>query len=118
MDTFHLSGLLGVKAFLLRGALGVADHGPLGGCDLKVIGVGAVPIAAPLPDVAGHVAQAVGARWIRADGGGGGKAVGVAIVVGEIALVDVGHPLAAGLEFVAPGVAPAGLAAARGELPL
>src|SRR5205814_9451067 len=81
-----------------------------------LVGVVAIPVGAPLPDVAGHVVQAVAVGRERADRRRPLEAVLLGVVVGEFSLPGVGHVLAAGLELVAPGVGLAFQAAAGGEL--
>src|SRR6185503_12363737 len=68
-----------------------------------VVGVG-IPIGAPFPDVAGHVVEAVAVGGEAGDGGDAGKAVFCIVVLGEIALPEVGHVFAAGGELITPDV--------------
>ena len=98
-------------------ALRVTRHTPL--YRQRRVSVGAVPIAAPLPHVAGHIVEAVTIRRILRDGCKALKTVFalVAILHGEIALINVRLPLAAGLQLVAPRIRFAGKAATRGEFP-
>ena len=70
MHAFGLPGLGGVEA--ARGPLRVASHTARG---LFGIGVRAIPIRAPFPDVAGHVVQAVAVGRELADGRDAGEAV-------------------------------------------
>src|SRR5207302_1158657 len=79
---------------------------------------GAVPIGTPLPHVARHVVQAVAVGREGGDRGETAEAVLAAVLEGERALPDVGHPAAAGPELVAPVVRFAVQAAAGGALPL
>src|SRR5271165_867067 len=109
-----LGRLVGVPG--VSGALGVAGHAP-GGGQLLVV-VGAVPVAGPLPDVSRHVIEAVAVGRILGHGGDACVAVRAGVVVGEVALVGVGHPLPVGPELVAPDEGLASQAAAGGELPL
>src|SRR5271166_6182693 len=82
----------------LRVARDVADLGKL----FEIIG--AIPVAAPLPDVAGHVVEAVaisreGAHWRNA-----GETILAGILDRELSLVGVRHELPARLEFIAPRI--------------
>ena len=77
-----------------------------------------VEVCRPLPDVAGHVAQAVAVRRERSDGGGAGVAIGFEVLPGELPLPRVRHHLAARRELLAPRVRSALEPTTRGELPL
>src|SRR5204863_8083655 len=89
------AGLLGVEA--VRRAVGVA-------AGASGIVVRAVPVGAPLPDVAGHVveAEAVGreARHRR----GAREAVFLRVAIREAALEGVGHGLPVGAKGLAPDI--------------
>src|SRR5262249_9108165 len=76
------------------------------------------PLGAPLPGVAGHVVQPVSVGRVRFHRRQAGVAVLAAVAAGKLALPGVGHPLAAGAQFVAPVVALAVQPAAGGPLPL
>ena len=88
------------------------------GVDLDLGVRGRVEVARPLPDVAGHVEQAVAVGRERLDRRRALVAVGQQVLPRELALPGVGHHPALGRELVAPGVDRAVEAAARGELPL
>src|SRR3954471_4307702 len=79
-----------------------------------------VPIAGPLPDVAGHVVQPIAVRRIPRDRRGLDIAVVCRVRVShrKPALVGVGHPLAGGAELIAPDERLAAQTAACRELPL
>ena len=66
---------------------------------------GAEPVAAPFPDVARDVVDAVVVGGEGCDGCGADVAVCFAVLFGEGALPDVAHVFATGFEVVAPGVA-------------
>ena len=68
--------------------------------DLAVV---LVPVGGPLPDVAGHVVEAVAVGRKRADRRRPLVAVLEQVLPGELALPGVGHRLAARRELVAPG---------------
>src|SRR5262249_17663667 len=101
-----------------RRPTGIARDAPVRGRDGARILVGAVPVLAPLPDVARDVVQAVTVGREAGDGRDASPAVVRRIVVGEAPLEGVGHPLPTGAQLVAPGVSLARKAAAGGELEL
>ena len=85
--------------------------------DLRVV-IGPIPIAAPLPDVTGHVIEAVGV-WGKGSGRCQSReAVFTRVLDRKLTLIGVRHELASGFELVAPGIEFAGHAAARCEFPL
>src|SRR5207245_850308 len=65
--------------------------------------VRAVPVATPLPDIAGHVVETIAVGREAVDGRRAGIAVLGGVLDRELSLVGVGHVLAAGLKFVPPG---------------
>src|SRR5580704_15933189 len=73
------------------------------GRQLLVI-VGAIPIAGPLPNVPGHVEQAISIRRILRDCSNPYVPVLTGIFHRERTLMSVGHPFAVGSEFFAPDV--------------
>lgn len=75
-------------------------------------------VARPLPDVAGHVVQAVPVGREAPDRGRASLARRLEVLPGELALPGVGHHLPLGARVVAPGVDRAVQPAAGGELPL
>ena len=79
--------------------------------------VGPIPVAHPLPDVAAHVVEPIAVGRELGHRGDAREAIGGAVLVGEVSLVGVGHPLAVAPERVAPRIDLAGQAAARGEFP-
>src|SRR5512138_3249114 len=82
--------------------------------------VGTIPVAAPLPYVAGDIVEAVGVRWELCDRRDAFEAVlaRVAALQREPALVNVRLKFSARLLLVAPCIQAAGHSAARSELPL
>src|SRR5882757_3423165 len=76
-----------------------------------------VPVAGPFPDVANHVVNAVAVRRKRGNRRRALEAVVVQILSGKFALPCVGLVLAAGHEFLAPGILRAVQPATRSELP-
>src|SRR5262249_14322571 len=83
----------------------------------RAIQIALVPVRAPLPDVAGHVVEAVTVRRERLDRGGALVAVLDRVAVGKLALPDVALRPRLGERLVAPGVPLVVQAAAGGELP-
>src|SRR4051794_22805252 len=75
-------------------------------------------VARPLPDVAGHVIQAVAVGWEGTDRRRAGVAVEHEILPGELALPAVGQHLPARRELVTPCEGLAVEPPARGVLPL
>src|SRR4029079_3637717 len=96
-------------AWIARGTAGVVDG--IGVPNTKVVG-------RPLPDVAGHVEEAVAVRRKRADRRCASEAVELEVLPGELALPRVGHHPAVGRELVAPGIDGPLEAAPGSELPL
>src|SRR5262249_30176288 len=107
LHALHHAGLLGIETISrsLRVAPGAA-----------AVGVVAVPVSAPLPDVAGHVVEAKIVGRVAGDRRRPFPAVLLGVLGGEAPLPGVGHPLPAGAEFVPPDVGRLGLLAARGVL--
>ena len=66
---------------------------------------GAEPVAAPFPDVARDVVDAVVVGGECGDGCGADVPICPGVLFGECALPDVAHVFATGFEVVAPGVA-------------
>src|SRR5271167_3132807 len=73
------------------------------GRQLLVI-IGAIPIAGPLPYIAGHVEQAISIRRILCHCSNSDVPVLAGIFHRERSLMSVGHPFAVGSEFFAPDV--------------
>src|SRR5664279_2850572 len=82
--------------------LRVARHAALR--DQRCVVVGAIPVAAPLPDVARHVVKAVTIRRKLRDWRDPGKTVFAGILYGEASLICVSHVFAAGPELITPDV--------------
>ena len=80
--------------------------------------IGAIPIAAPLPDVAGHVIEAVAIWRKRFHGRNTGKSIFAFVLNRELSLIGVCHELPAGFELIAPGIELSAQASPRGKLPL
>src|SRR5207247_2626989 len=53
---------------------------------------GAIPVGAPLPDVARHVGQPIAVGRVAAHGGGAREAIQLRVLAGELPLPGVGHP--------------------------
>ena len=109
-------GLARVVARFQRAAARILRHaaglGRVGGVP------GRIPVGRPFPDIADHVVHAVAVGREGAHRRGAGEAVGHFVVAREVALPGVGHVLAGGREFLAPGELCAVEAAARGKFPL
>src|SRR5215469_6776639 len=103
---------------LLDGRSAFAYTAAAGDLTALTIVRGAIPIRGPLPDVAGHVEEAVPIRRKRTDRRRARVAVFERVVVWKLAVPRVGHDLSARLHLVAPGVHRAVQTAARGEFPL
>src|SRR5208337_4808579 len=69
------------------------------------VAISPIPVAAPLPDVAGHVVQAVAIRREGAHRRSAYKSIFARILDREYSLVGVRHVFAARLEFVTPDIA-------------
>ena len=80
-------------------------------------GVRAVPIAAPLPDIADHVVKLVAVWRKRFNRGCSCKAVSSGVAIREISLPGIGHVFSIDGIGVAPGKFLLFESAARGELP-
>src|SRR4029077_3313684 len=63
-----------------------------------------IPVAAPFPNVSGHVVKAVAIRWKRFHRGDAGETVFARIFHWKCSLPRVGHPFSAGTKFIAPDV--------------
>lgn len=101
------------------------SSGPLGivrdtaGVGERLIVIRPIPIAAPLPDVAGHVVKTVAVGRKRTDRRRADKAIFKAISLWEMSLKRVYHPLASRPELVAgPSIRFAFQPAARREVEL
>src|ERR1700746_3837884 len=81
-------------------------------------GIDAVPIAAPLPDVSGHIVEAVAVRWKRFHGRGSRKSIFRCISDRKNPLPGIGHPLTARTKFVTPRITFVLQTAPRSVLPL
>src|SRR5262249_30915004 len=81
-------------------------------------GHGLEPVVRPLPDVAGHVVEAVAVRRIGLDRRGALVAVEQQVLPGELALPGIGHHAALRRELLAPREGRAVQATAGRVLPL
>jgi hypothetical protein len=79
--------------------------------------IGAIPVAAPLPDVASHVVEAVAVRRESAHRRSAREAILTGVLDREYSLVGVRHELPVRLEFIAPRIELAAQASSRGKLP-
>src|SRR5271166_1710309 len=91
--------------------------------DVAVLGklfeiIGAIPVAAPLPDVASHVVEAVAIRGKRFHWRDTREAILAGILDREYSLVGVRHEFAARLELITPRIELPAQASARSKLPL
>src|SRR5260370_21737901 len=82
--------------------------------ELRII-VGPVPIAAPFPNVAGHVVKTVAIGGKFRDRRDPGKTIFASVFHWEFALPGVGHPFSSGTKFVAPSVGLSRQPATRGK---
>jgi hypothetical protein len=80
--------------------------------------VGTIPVACPLPDIAGHVIQAVRIGRVMRYRGDSDESILSCIGVGEMSLMGVGHPFSARTELVSPDEWLAGTASSGGKFPL
>src|SRR5918996_5356747 len=114
-DAGRVPGIDGAVAVasprVVDGAAGVGDLA-------RPFAVVLVPVADPLPHVAGHLEQAVAIGRERPHRGGVLVAVEHLVADRELALPHVGHVPPAGGELVAPGVLGALEATTGGALPL
>src|SRR6266446_2389094 len=85
--------------------------------ELRII-VWPVPIAAPFPNVAGHVVKAVTIGRKLRDRRDPGKTIFASVFHREFSLPGVRHPFSSATEFVAPGVGLPRQPATRGEFKL
>src|SRR5437773_10222639 len=97
-------------------SLGIAHYAASLG-ELRVV-IRTIPVAAPLPDVAGHVVKAVTIRWKFRDRCDAGVAIFARVFHREFSLPGIGHPFPAGAKFVAPCIRFAGQSPARGKFKL
>src|SRR5437773_11323200 len=97
-------------------SLGIAHYAASLG-ELRVV-IRTIPVAAPLPDVAGHVVKAVTIRRKFRDRCDAGVAVFARVFHREFSLPGIRHPFPVRSEFIAPGVSLARKSAARGEFEL
>ncbi len=114
MDALFLRRLGGIEGSFRT--LRISRHAASIGKLLEI--VRAIPIAAPLPDVARHVVEAVavcGKRFHRSDSS---KSIFAGVLHRKLSLVGICHELPAGLELIAPCIELAAQPAARGVLPL
>lgn len=99
--------VLALKKFLYHG---LADRfvGPLGiglglrELDESCVVVGSIQVSAVLPNIPGHVVEAVAVRREGFYGRGTREAVLGGVIVGEFTLEDVGLPFPPGLRLVSP----------------
>ena len=87
-------------------AFRMADGGTRGVlCGAFEVEGGAEPVAAPFPDVARDVVDAVVVGGEGCDGCGADVSICFAVLFGKGALPDVAHVFAVGFEVVPPGIA-------------
>src|SRR5262249_46566106 len=98
MNLFLLGGLIGIVSRV--GALGIAWYAA-GGDELLVV-VRTIPVSRPLPNVAGHIVEAVRIRRELRNRRDPDVAVVTTVFVGEVPFVSICHPLAVRTEGVAP----------------
>ena len=114
MDALFFRRLGGIeRAFR---PLRVSRNAALLGKFLKIIR--AIPIATSLPDVAGHVIEAVAIWGKRFHGRNTGKSIFAFVLNRELSLIAVGRKLPARLELIAPRIELSAQASPRGKLPL
>ena len=113
MDAFLHAGFAGIER--VGWTLRIPGDGS-GRRQLRVI-VGAIPVAHPLPDVPAHVIEPVPVRRELCDRRDARERIRTGVVIGEVALMRIRHPVAVLLEFIAPGEHLAAQAAARRKLP-
>ena len=85
--------------------------------ELTVV-VGSVPVARPLPDVPGHVVEAVAVRSELRHRPGARVSILASISIREVPLKRVGHLVTARRELVAPRIEFTAQPTSSGELPL
>src|SRR5215510_16589568 len=74
-----------------------------GRSELRLV-IGAIPVADPLPDIAGHVVKPILVRWKLRDRGDASVSICSGVFQRKLALIGVRHPLAVWTEFIAPDV--------------
>src|SRR2546425_5689258 len=99
----------------LSGTGGIDNHPFAGPFPVQV---DLIPVAAPLPDVAGHVVQPVAVGRESLDRRGAFVAVGSGVLVRKLALPEIGMNVGVGRLVIAPDVGFIVQSAARRELPL
>src|SRR5580765_2350155 len=80
--------------------------------------VGTIPIAGPLPYVAGDVIESVAVWWKLRNWRDPEECICAGVVIGKVTLMAIRHPPVAILERIAPGEHLAGQPAARRKFPL
>src|SRR6266516_6827711 len=98
MDALLLVRLSWIKCRIRP--LWIARHSVFVGEYLVIIR--AIPIAAPFPNVAGHVVEPIAMRRKRFHRGDAGISVFACIFHWKFSLPRVGHPFATGTKFIAP----------------
>ena len=78
---------------------------------------GGKPVLGPLPDIAGHIEEAIAVGGERANRRAPRKPVQSLVLPRKFALPGIGHPARIRREFVAPAIGRAVQPAARGEFP-
>src|SRR5215467_3526101 len=112
--------LLGLIRFgwIIRriGAMRVARN-TAAGSELPIV-VRTIPVACPLPHIAGHIIEAIGIRREFRHRRNAYIAIIASIFIGEMPLMRISHPLAMRPEIIPPHEWLSGKTAACGELPL
>src|SRR5439155_1263351 len=70
----------------------------------RLVIIGAIPIAAPFPDVARHVVKAVTVRRKRFDRCNAGMPIFNRVFYWKFSLPGIRHPFSAGTKFIAPHI--------------
>src|SRR5690606_21395888 len=70
----------------------------------RLIGCPVVPVAAPLPDVSGHVVQPIAVQWIRSDGGCAEEPIRFRIATRKLSGPEIGPWTALLLRLGSPDV--------------
>src|SRR5215468_7953255 len=87
-----------------------------GRSELRVV-IGAIPVADPLPDIAGHVVKPILVRWELRDRGDANVSICSSVFQWKLALIGIRHPLATRTKLIAPDVGFASKTSARCKFP-
>ena len=87
----------------------------VGGAGAEISGV--VEVVAEFPSISCHVEEAEGVGWEGSNRGAAGMTIFGAVMVREVALPSVGHPLVVWCEIIAPDVDFSGESATCGVFP-